>query len=348
MSVAQPKGIGLVHEALCYDDEQDYARGIVRFLRDGFALAEPALVAVPGSRIDLLRWALGAAAQRVRFVDMADVGRNPGRIIPTVYAFTREYPVGRVRIVSESIWPGRSAAEYRAALQHEALVNITLADRKATILCLYDRQRLGAVALADARRTHPVLVEGELCKDSADYGDPRAVAAASLRSLPDPPQWWGDMLVFSCWADLPAIRQFVEGLALWAGLGPQPVSDLCRAVHEVATNTLVHTNSGGVLSLWQDPDDCSVICQIVDSGQLTDWSVGRIPPAPGKPHGRGLILVHELCDLVEMPTGQIGTGTTVRLHMQLGAPASRPARPSPGRSACLTPGTGCGVPERSN
>jgi hypothetical protein len=28
-------------------------------------------------------------------------------------------------------------------------------------------------------------------------------------------------------------------------------------------------------------------------------------------------LVNALCDLVEMPTGQIGTGTTVRLHMRL-------------------------------
>jgi len=318
MSVAQPEGIGLVHEALFYLDEQDYATGIARFLRDGFELDEPALVAVPGSHVDVLRSAMGADADRVRFADMAQAGRNPGRIIPTVlYAFTQEHPQRRVRIVGEPIWPGRSAAEYRAALQHEALINVALADREATILCPYDLQGLDAVALADARTTHPVLVEGELRKVSTDYGDPRAVADASFRSLPDIPELWGDMLVFSSANDLRAVRQFVEGLALRAGLVPQRVPDLCMAVNEVATNTLVHTSAKGVLSLWQDPDTDSLICDITDSGQLHDRLVGRIPPAPEELHGRGLILVNVLCDLVEMPTGRIGTGTTVRLHMAL-------------------------------
>ncbi len=318
MSVAQPERVGLVHEAFFYHDEQEYARGIARFLRDGFALAEPTLVAVPGAHVDLLRSAMGADAERVRFVNMAEAGRNPGRIIPTVlYAFTREHPGRRVRIVGEPIWPGRSAAEYRAALQHEALINLALADREATILCPYDLQGLDAVALADARTTHPVLVEGGLRENSSDYSDPRAVAKASLRSLPNSPEWWSDMRVFSSPADLPRIQQFVEDRALRAGLGAPRVSDLCRAVHEVATNTLVHTSAQGVLSLWQDPDTDNLSCEIVDSGQLTDWLVGRIPPAQSEPHGRGLILVNELCDLVEMPIGQIGTGTTVRLHMAL-------------------------------
>ncbi|MGH3814028.1 MAG: ATP-binding protein [Pseudonocardiaceae bacterium] len=90
------------------------------------------------------------------------------------------------------------------------------------------------------------------------------------------------------------------------------------AVNEVATNTLVHTNQPGVLSLWQDSDTGSLVCEITDSGQLPDRLVGRIPPARSEPHGRGLILANALCDLVEMPTGQIGSGTTVRLHMRLG------------------------------
>jgi anti-sigma regulatory factor (Ser/Thr protein kinase) len=318
VSVAQPERTGLVHEALFYLDEQDYANGIARFVRDGFELAEPALVAVPGSHLDVVRAVLGPDAQRVRFVDMAEAGRNPGRIIPTVfYAFAHEHSTGRVRIVGEPIWPGRSDAEYRAALQHEALLNVALAGQQATILCPYDRQGLDATVLADARRTHPGLVAGGKREISSDYADPRAIADASLRLLPDPPEWWGDMRVFSSLTDLRAIRQFVANLALRAGLDTQRVSDLCLAVDEVATNTLQHTHAAGVLTLWQDPDTESLVCQITDSGQLHDRLVGRMPPDEGKAHGRGLILVNALCDLVEMPTGQIGTGTTVRLHMRL-------------------------------
>lgn len=318
MSTAQTHGTGLVHEALFYLDADDYVAGIERFLLDGLARSEPALVAVPGSHLEVLRSALRVDARQVRFVDMATAGRNPGRIIPTVlYAFAREHAGTRVRIVGEPIWPGRTAAEYRAALQHEALINVALADQAATILCPYDRRGLDARALADARRTHPVLVSGELREQSAHYSDPRAVADRSLQVLPEPPEWWGDMLVFSSPSDLRAIRQFVEGLALRAGLRSQRVSDLCLAVNEVATNTLLHTGEPGILSIWQDSDTECLVCEISDSGQLADRLVGRIPPAESDAHGRGLILVNTLCDLVELPTGRIGTGTTLRLHMRL-------------------------------
>ncbi len=317
-STAQSTGTGLVHEALFYLDADDYALSIARFLQEGLERAQPALVAVPGSRVDELRSAMGQDAKRVRFVDMAEVGRNPGRIIPTVlHTFVAEHRLHRVRIVVEPIWPGRSAAEYRVALQHEALVNVAMADQAATILCPYDRQGLDAAALAQARQTHPVLIDGVQQKANADYDDPRAIADGSLRSLPDSPDWWGDMLVFSSADDLAAIQRFVESRSLRMGLRAQRVTDLCRAVREVATNTLVHTSAAGVLSLWQDPDTGTLVCEIIDSGQLPHRLVGRIPPAPWEPHGYGLIQVNTLCDLVEIPTGQIGTGTTVRLHMRL-------------------------------
>lgn len=316
---AVPAGAGLVHEALFYLDADEYVAGIEAFLREGLELAEPALVAVPNTHLDVLRSALGPDIPGVRFVDMAEAGRNPGRIIPTVlYAFAQEHAAGRVRVVGEPIWAGRTPPEYRVALQHEALINIALADQAATILCPYDQRALDVVALADARRTHPILVESDQQRRfSPDYTDPRAVADESCRVLPEPPEWWGDMLVFSGPADLRAIRQFVEGLALRAGLAAARVNDLCLAVNEVATNTLTHTGEPGILSIWHDSDTDCLVCEISDSGQLTDRLVGRIPPAKSEAHGRGLILVNTLCDLVEMPTGQLGAGTTLRLHMRL-------------------------------
>jgi len=99
-----------------YRDADDYAVAITNFRRDGFELAQPALVAVPRSHLDLLRSALGSDAECVEFTDMTEAGRNPGRIIRTVlHAFVRNHPKRRVRIVDEPIWPGRSAAGRRAA-----------------------------------------------------------------------------------------------------------------------------------------------------------------------------------------------------------------------------------------
>jgi hypothetical protein len=56
-----------------------------------------------------------------------------------------------------------------------------------------------------------------------------------------------------------------------------------------------------------------VICQVSDSGCITDPLVGlRRPLGPG---GMGLWVVNQVCDLVELRTGK--RGTTIRMHMSL-------------------------------
>ena len=74
------------HCALFYRRQDEYAREVCSFVRDGMSAAEPVLVAVPGRRLDLVRGALGETGEAVSFADMAVLGRNPARIIP---AFTR-------------------------------------------------------------------------------------------------------------------------------------------------------------------------------------------------------------------------------------------------------------------
>lgn len=313
----------LVHEALLYADTPGFLDGSVAFLHGGFELAEPALVAVPGGHVDLLRGALGADAHRVRWVDMAVAGRNPGRIIAGVLrAFVEAHPAGRVRIIGEPIWAGRTAAEYRAALQHEALINVALAGAPASILCPYDTGALPTEWVADALTTHPVLVEDGRRAPSPDYADPGEVADGCHRPLPDPPELWGDMIVFSEPGDLRQVRAFVARLAVRGGLSTDRAEDLCAAVNEVATNTVVHTGARGVVSVWQDrtPDGAaSVVVEVSDSGRLPDRLVGRRTPAPSEPSGRGLVLAHALCDLVELPTCGLFAGTTVRLHVAVEA-----------------------------
>ena len=116
------------------------------FIRDGLAAGEPVAVAVPGPNLRLIRDALGADAAQVLLRDMTVAGRNPGRIIPTVLlAFANAHPGRRVRLIGEPIWPGRSAAEYPACAQHEALINAAFAGRPATILCPYNTELLNPV-----------------------------------------------------------------------------------------------------------------------------------------------------------------------------------------------------------
>ncbi|GAA1803576.1 sensor histidine kinase [Planosporangium flavigriseum] len=300
------------HEVLVYGTPDELIAGTVPFVREGLDAGEPVLVAAPPASLEPIRSALGGSAAGVRFVDMTEEGRNPGRIIPGVlHAFVGEYAPKRVRVIGEPIWAGRSAAEYPACVQHEALINLAFADYDAAILCPYDGRRLTEAALADAERTHPVVVTCAGRRDSAAYAAPESVVAAFNRPLADPATPPAT-LVFDA-DDLPAVRRFVAAHAGRAGLAPNRIADLAVAVNEVATNAVIHGGGPGTLRVW--PERGSLLCEVSDPGQLTDPLAGRIPPGLDSEHGRGLLLVNYLCDLVRVHTD--ATSTTVRLHMRI-------------------------------
>jgi anti-sigma regulatory factor (Ser/Thr protein kinase) len=304
------RGYGsLQHDALFYVDQEDYLSGIGAFVEAGLAAEEPVLVAVPGPGLELLCRAFGSAGG-VRFLDMARAGRNPGRIIPGVmHAFVTEHSTERVRIVGEPIWPGRSRDAYPRCVQHEALINIALADHSVYILCPYDARGLTADVLADAARTHPTLVHEGVRRPSPGYGSPEAVVDSFNLPLPEPVVAPAT-LIFDP-TGLAGMRALVASLSSQAGLPPDRIGDLQIAVNEIATNAVTHAQGPATLRIW--PDTEGVVCEISGTSVLTDRLAGRIPPPHTSERGRGLLLVNHLCDLVHVHTD--GTSTTVRLHM---------------------------------
>ena len=303
-------GYPFVHEAVFYRDDAGYVSGVVPFIQDGLRCGEPVLVAVPAANVDLVRSALGPKAAQVRFVNMAEAGRNPGRIIPGVlHAFISAHAARHPRVVGEPIWAGRSVAEYPGCVQHEALINAAFAGIPASILCPYDAARLGRAVLADAARTHPVLVDGDRREASHEYAEPDAVVAAFNRPLPEP-----GVPPVSTTVDrdaLGALRRLVAEFAASVGLHPARIADLQLAVNELATNSITHAGGSGTVRLWRE--DGHLVCEVRDKGRFTPRLAGRIPPPVSSEHGRGLLLVNHLCDLVQTYTGP--DGTAVRLHL---------------------------------
>ena len=98
-----------------------------------------------------------------------------------------------------------------------------------------------------------------------------------------------------------------------AGLEADRATDLVIAVSEVAANTLRHTTAGGTLHLWRTAGE--LVCQVQDSGFIADPLAGRRVPGYDLPGGKGLWLVNQVCDLVELRTSP--AGTSIRLHMRL-------------------------------
>lgn len=298
------------HPALFYRTEQEYTRQTVSFLREGMAAGEPMAVAVPGPNLELIQNGLGADADGILFLDMTEAGRNPGRIIPKVLrGFADSHPEGRVRIIGEPIWAGRSAAEYPACAQHEALINAAFEGRAVTILCPYDEARLDAGVLADARATHPTVISDGL-EVASDVYDWQSIVARYNESLPQAP----NAAVFSFGADeLRAARYFAVEQAGKLGLTGVRLQDVELAVGELTTNSVVHGGGSGTFAIWAEHGQ--LVCEVRDGGRLTDPLAGRRPPQPGQFGGRGLILVNYMADLVRVHTGD--DGTTIRFYLGL-------------------------------
>jgi anti-sigma regulatory factor (Ser/Thr protein kinase) len=300
----------LRHMALLYRGRDDYLASMAGCVRGALGRGEPVFVAVPGSRVDLLRGALAPDAGRVTFADMAQIGRNPARIIPVLRAFIDRHPGERVCYLGELAWPARTDRELREAVRHEALVNRAFAGVPATITCPYDLPGLPGEVLADAERTHPIIVRRGASAPSAAYLGPDALPPRCDQPLTTPPPRAWTHHYFS---DLRAVRNLVAECAARAGLLADRMLDLVIAASEVAANTLRHTTAGGIMRIWHT--EAEILCQIEDGGWISDPLAGRVRPAVAEAGGHGLWLVNQVCDLVELRTCE--AGTTVRLHMSL-------------------------------
>ena len=301
---------GFRHLARFYDGAADYLAAAAGFARRGLARGEPVVLAVPDHKISWLRREL-PGADHVTFTDLTELGRNPARIIPSVRAFLDAHPAQRVSYLEEPVWPGRSAAELRETARHEALVNQAFGGVPATIVCLYDAAGLPEGVIGDAAIAHPVLIRDGHEATNSGYLRPPGLPPGCDRAFSRLPAA-AETLSYS--RDLHPLRAMVTRTTQSSGLTASRGTDFVIAVSEVAANTLRHTTAGGSVHLWCTEDE--IICQIHDTGVIADPLVGRRLPAAGLPGGKGLWLVNQLCDLLELRTGQ--AGTIIRLHMRLG------------------------------
>jgi len=301
----------LEHAAVFYRGTDEYLDAVLGFVAGGLERSEPVLVAVPGPKVGLLRRHLAGLAGRVSLADMTEMGANPAWIIPRVAAFADAHPGQAIRYVGEPAWETRTAAELCEATRHEALINLAFAGTAASMLCPYDRTRLAPGVLADAERTHPVLITGGRSRPGRSYPGAGLFPAGCDQPLPSPP---ARAAALAYQDDLAHVRAFAAARARRAGLPADRARDLVIAVSELAANTWRHTDGGGTLHIWAA--DGEVLCQVHDGGHVGDPLAGRRRPIPEAGRGHGLWVVNQLCDLAELRTAS--TGTTIRLHFRLG------------------------------
>lgn len=308
------------HQALFYGDPDEYLEGISRFIDPAVQAGEPVAIALPTDKLKLVGDQLGERVSDVELLDMVELGRNPGRIIPAVQAMIERHGQRPLHYVGEPIWKGRSAAEIREATRHEALINLAWQDAAVRVLCPYDTVALEGEVLADAERTHPGIVRDGRLDASRAYTGPTVPPGCDER-LPDPPP--EALAIPFELDDLRRVRGLVAAEAAAVGLQGDRAADLVMAVNELTTNTVKHADERGVLRLWRTDEE--LICQVEDTGHIADPLAGRRRELAGA-GGLGLWMVNQLCALVEVRTG--ADGTTIRVHTNRGRQSAHQEPPS--------------------
>ncbi|MFI7635572.1 anti-sigma factor RsbA family regulatory protein [Nonomuraea sp. NPDC049400] len=299
-----------VHPALFYRGDREYVAATTEFVRAGLALGEPVAVAVPAANLALIEAELGDDARSVLLLNMQEAGRNPGRIIPAVLReFADRHPGQHVRIIGEPIWPGRTDTEYGAAAQHEALINLSFTGRRVTILCPYDAVRLAPEVIDEASRTHPVLRDVTREWPSADYA-PELVISGHNRALEEPAEFVS--LRFDR-TNLSAARGLAARRAAEMGFSGDRLDDVRLTVAELGANSLDHGGGSGTIRVWAEGG--RLVCEVSDSGHITDPLVGRRPVDPRQAGSRGLLIVNLLSDLVRIHSR--AGATTIRAYFDV-------------------------------
>jgi hypothetical protein len=298
-------GGGFRHEAFLYESREGFLTGTAAFIQEGLSAGEPVLVAVDPAKSAGLRERLPALSG-VRWVDITRIGRNPARITSLWQEFAARAGGGGLRGVGEPIWPLRGPAELAESQRHEELLNLAFANEPAfQLLCPYDVHALDPAVISEARRSHPVLVEGSTARPSADY---RGIEAAPFDGpLPEPGAITSEDVIDGL-SEL-ARFELVRARTVDAGLDAARLPDLALAVLG-ADESL--RQGGGVRQLRVWREDGTVICELHAPHTPHDPLAGRYPPR-ARPEIRGLWLANQLCDLVELRSSP--TGTVARLHM---------------------------------
>jgi len=298
---------GFQHQALIYEGADEYVAGTAPFLRAALEAGQPALVAVRKEQVELLKHELRADIGTLRFVCIEEIGRNPAAVIPLWRDFVDENQGRPVRGVSEMVWPDRSPSEMEECHRHEALLNLAFAaGQPLSLLCPYDASSLDDDELERAATTHKLISREGRTEPSAAFDADFDCLAGEL----PPPAVRPATLAFGL-TGLSEVRRQVAAAGERAGMDSRTVADLVTATSELAANSVMHGGGTGTLRVWRE--NGVLLAEVEDEGRIEDQLVGRLRPGLTQEGGRGLWLANQLCDLVQIRSGE--AGTTVRLHL---------------------------------
>ena len=158
-----------------------------------------------------------------------------------------------------------------------------------------------------ARRPHAALAH----EGAGGSREPAEAVRAPLHGSLRPPAPDATLLSIEFGpTGLAEVRRFVRAFAAGNALNAENSDALVLAVDELASNSVQYGGGGGTVHAWREAD--RLLLQVSDDGHVTEPLVGRLKPTATQKRGRGLWLVNQLCELVQLRSSP--AGTVVRIH----------------------------------
>ncbi|WP_243712803.1 MEDS domain-containing protein [Actinomadura sp. 6K520] len=306
----------LVHQALMYGSRHEYLLTAVPYLRAGRRAGDAVVVLVEPPVAAALRGRLGReTAADIEFLDAAVWSHGPMHALASCHDRARAdwWPRGRLRLLAEPVWRGRTPLETREWKRHDALLNVVFAGTPTMIMCAYDTAVLPGHVLDAAVRTHPELTGPDGPAAAGRYTAPAEFCAECDASPLPPPPAVAARRSFAT-GGLPGLRSFLFTEAARLGLPEERTLPFVLAVNEVATGII--RDGGGRGSLWLWAEAGELICDVADPVRvLADRFLGYEPPG-AKGHDAAMWAVRRLCHIVETRSGP--HGTQVRMRVRIG------------------------------
>jgi transcriptional regulator with XRE-family HTH domain len=170
-----PSRAMLEHQALLYEDGEDFGASAAPFLAEALTNGEAALAVTTKANLKRLRRELGDGAGRMRFADSSAWYRTPTAALRSYESFVNDSVASGapwVRIIGEPVWNGRSREEIRLWARYESWLNLAFRGAPLTLVCPYDLRAVSDEILELARTTHPAADEHKSVSPSAAYREP--------------------------------------------------------------------------------------------------------------------------------------------------------------------------------
>ena len=300
-----------VHRAGFYCSEAELLGIAVPIVEDALNRNVPVAAICSTHTEGKLRESLGGTAGLIHLPQPEIQLRHSGQAVVTRRARQlRELTdwAGSVEVIVEHD-PHRPGVDVAAWVEEEAAMNVALTMLPITMTCLYPGAPHGGAPNAVCWNHMQLIGADGMVRDNLEVRSPAQVLAAEPVPAPADLGLPHQEMSFTPW-QLIELRKAVSEATNALGVSEDRAQDFVLAVNEVASNAVEHGYGVGELHIWRNQDE--LVCEVHNSGPLTEPLPGLRPPHPNSARGRGMWIARQLCDLLHVWADH--NGTHVRLQ----------------------------------